>query len=151
MVKLISYWMIFCAGLFPLNFENPVKNDNQCTLSIEFSDVRNKEGKLYIFIYNYENQYPDNPFKYFEVDKSNVHCNHLLVNIPNLQKGRYAISILDDENDNEDMDFFLGLPTEGYAFSNNVRPLLSLPEYNDLLFDLSEKHQKVKLKMRYVL
>ena len=59
--------------------------------------------------------------------------------------------MLDDENANEDLDRFLGIPTEGYGFSNNVRPLFSLPEYEDLIFDLSEQRQKLKLELQYAL
>lgn len=123
------------------------KIDTDCKLSIEFTNLRNTKGVLYIFLYNYENQYPDNPFRHYAVDKSKIKSNRLLVNISDLSKGKYAISIFDDENNNEDMDFFLGLPTEGYAFSNNVRPILSLPDFDDILIELKESHEK----MRYIL
>lgn len=148
MVKLIS--VIAICGLSFMPPEEDKKNE-KCTLSIEFNNFRNQDGLLYIFIYNFENQYPDNPYRYFEVNKKNVKNNHLLVNIPDLKHGKYAISILDDENANEDMDRFLGIPTEGYAFSNNVKPMFSLPDYDELLFDLCTSHQRLKLKMRYVL
>lgn len=130
--------------------EEPAEQGD-CTLSVEFTNFRNKNGVLYIFLYNYENQYPDNPFKHYKIDKSNVKNAHLLVNIPHLDRGKYAVSILDDENDNEDMDMWLGIPTEGYAFSNNVKPLLSMPDYEELLFSLDEKQKRLRLKMRYVL
>lgn len=147
MVKLISLLSI-CA----LSFMPPEdKRTEKCTLSIEFNNFRNQDGLLYIFMYNYENQYPDNPYRYFEVNKKNVKNNHLLVNIPDLEHGKYAISILDDENANEDMDMFLGIPTEGYAFSNNVKPMFAMPDYEELLFDLTPIHKRLKLKMRYVL
>ncbi|MBD3637716.1 MAG: DUF2141 domain-containing protein [Crocinitomicaceae bacterium] len=150
MVRLIS------ASLFLLGFtfspgDGSQENTEKCTLSVEFTNIRNKNGKLYLFMYNYENQYPDNPYRYYEIDKKNISCNRLLVNVPNLEKGKYAISILDDENENEDMDFFLGIPTEGYAFSNNAKPFFSLPDFNEILFNLTDNHQQVKLKMRYVL
>lgn len=147
MVKLISLLSIFLfTGSLPIS-----EPEGDCTLSIEFSNFRNKEGVLYIFLYNYENQYPDNPFMHFAVDKKNVKNDHLLVNLPKLSKGIYAVSILDDENDNEDLDMWLGIPTEGYAFSNNVRPLFALPDYKELIFNLDKPSQRIKLKMRYVL
>ena len=65
--------------------------------------------------------------------------------------GKYAISILDDENSNDDLDRFLGIPTEGYGFSNNVKPLLSMPKYEELLFDLNQDYLCLKLKLQYVL
>lgn len=147
MVKLFS---LFTFGLlfFSSSSEKP---EEKCTLSVELTNIRNKEGSLFIFLYNYENQFPDNPFKYFEVKKANINNNRMLVNIPNMDKGHYAISIVDDENDNDDLDRFLGIPTEGYGFSNNVKPLLSMPNYSDLLFELDQNWLKLNLKLQYVL
>lgn len=147
MNKLINYLLILIC-VFTLSSNT---TENHCTLSVEFSNFRNTKGKLYIFLYNYKNQFPDNPYKYYEVDKTNVRNNRLLVNIPNMPKGQYAISILDDENDNDDLDRFLGIPTEGYGFSNNVKPFLSLPNYEDLLFNLDNERTKLNLTLQYAL
>lgn len=127
------------------------EKEEECTLSLELCNFRSEEGQLFIFIYNYENQYPNNPFKYYTVDKKSIKNNRLMVNIPNLIEGNYAISILDDENKNDDLDRFLGIPIEGYGFSNNIRPLLSMPDYNELIFPLNKKWMKLKLSMQYVL
>ncbi|MEO9532070.1 MAG: DUF2141 domain-containing protein [Crocinitomicaceae bacterium] len=147
MGKLISLIVFGSIFLAPLQQEETEK----CTLTVELSNIRNNEGSLFIFLYNYENQFPDNPFKYFEIKKENVSNNRMLVNIPNMDKGKYAISLIDDENNNADLDRFLGIPTEGYGFSNNVKPLLSLPNYNDLLFDLNQNWLRLNLKLQYVL
>lgn len=147
MSRLFSYiCILICAFTFSSNAKV-----ERCTLSVELSNFRNTEGKLYIFLYNYKNQFPDNPFKYFEVDKKNVRNNRMLVNIPNMPKGKYAISLLDDENENDDLDRFLGIPTEGYGFSNNIKPFLSLPEYEDLLFDLDRDLTQLNLQIQYAL
>jgi uncharacterized protein (DUF2141 family) len=146
MVRLFS--MIILASLMFSSTEEP---EEKCTLSVELSNIRSKKGSLFIFLYNYENQFPDNPFRYFEVKKEKINNSILLVNIPNMDKGKYAISIIDDENNNADLDRFLGIPTEGYGFSNNVKPLFSLPKYNELLFDLNQNWLRLNLKLQYVL
>jgi uncharacterized protein (DUF2141 family) len=140
--------MIILASLMFSSTEEP---EEKCTLSVELSNIRSKKGSLFIFLYNYENQFPDNPFRYFEVKKEKINNSILLVNIPNMDKGKYAISIIDDENNNADLDRFLGIPTEGYGFSNNVKPLFSLPKYNELLFDLNQNWLRLNLKLQYVL
>lgn len=128
-----------------------VQKPNNCNLSVELTNFRNNKGTIFIFIYNYKNQYPHNPFKYIEIDKSNIIDNQIIVKLPEMPIGKYAISLLDDENNNADLDRFLGIPTEGYGFSNNVKPFLSLPVFEDLLFDLSNQDQKLNLKMQYTL
>ena len=148
MVKLFSAILISALAVA---YNEPSNQKDKCTLSVEFTDFRSDAGKLFIFIYNYENQYPDNPYRHYSIDKSLVRNNRLLVNINDLNKGKYALSILDDENANEDLDRFLGIPTEGYGFSNNVRPILSMPAYEDILFDLNQKWLKLDLQLQYAL
>lgn len=49
--------------------------------------------------------------------------------------GRYAFAFAHDEDDNGQLnrDFF-GIPSEGYGFSNDVRPALSLPSWQSAAF-----------------
>ncbi|MFK8037997.1 MAG: DUF2141 domain-containing protein [Crocinitomicaceae bacterium] len=120
-------------------------------LHIQLKNIRNSDGVIYVFLYNYENQYPRAPLTYYKVGKSKVKNGNLTVKIPNIEYNpKYAITLIDDENDNEDLDRFLGLPTEGFGFSNNVRPLISLPDYNDLLFTFSSE-KTIYIDLQYFL
>ncbi len=121
------------------------------TLKINLSNIRNNDGFIYVFLYQYKNQYPYNPYKHYKVDKSKVKNGVLTAQISNLEfRNSYAISLIDDENDNEDLDRWLGIPDEGYGFSNNVRPFLSLPKYSDLTF-VFKQSKYTKIKLQYVL
>ncbi|MFD1468979.1 DUF2141 domain-containing protein [Hymenobacter caeli] len=52
-----------------------------------------------------------------------------------LARGEWAVALSQDTNDNGRMDRnFLGIPTEPYAFSNNVRPHLSAPNFEQCKF-----------------
>lgn len=150
MVKLLSI-IVIGLGCFTLASFEEEKQEADSKLTVLFDNIRNKEGIIYIFIYNYENQYPDNPYRNFEINKQVVSdYGTLKFTIPeSLSKGRYAISVLDDENANEDLDLFLGIPLEGYGFSNNISPFLSMPDYNDLLFDLSTNKKTINLTLQY--
>jgi uncharacterized protein (DUF2141 family) len=49
----------------------------------------------------------------------------------NLERGSYAIIVFHDENDNGMLDEnYWGVPTEGYAFSNNAQGLLGAPDFD---------------------
>ncbi|MFT5821385.1 MAG: hypothetical protein ACI8ZM_002638 [Crocinitomix sp.] len=150
MVKLLSIVLVGICCLTLVSFDEDADQADS-KLTVLFDNIRNKEGKIYVFIYNYENQYPDNPYLNFEINKQVVSdFGTLLFTIPeSLSKGNYAISVLDDENENDDLDFFLGLPLEGYGFSNNVAPFLSMPKYDDLLFDLSSNKKTINLTLQY--
>lgn len=57
----------------------------------------------------------------------------------NLKKKKYAIAIYHDENLNGVLDSnFLGIPKEGFAFSNNVVSLLSAPSFDEASFILNK-------------
>lgn len=53
----------------------------------------------------------------------------------NVRPGRYAFAFAHDEDGDGEFDRdFLGIPSEGYGFSNNVRPSLSLPSWQSAAF-----------------
>ena len=52
-----------------------------------------------------------------------------------LPKGEWAVAITQDMNNNDKVDKnFLGIPTEPYAFSNNVRPTVAAPNFDECKF-----------------
>lgn len=56
--------------------------------------------------------------------------------------GDYAIVVVHDENDNGKLDAgFLGFGGEGYAFSNDVKPLFGRPGFDEVKFGVSTRTQ----------
>ena len=52
-----------------------------------------------------------------------------------LPPGEWAVALSQDMNDNGKMDYnLLGIPTEPYAFSNNVRPRFKAPDFEECKF-----------------
>jgi uncharacterized protein (DUF2141 family) len=52
-----------------------------------------------------------------------------------LAPGEWAVALTQDTNNNDKLDKnFLGIPTEPFAFSNNVRPHLSAPSFKECEF-----------------
>ncbi len=59
--------------------------------------------------------------------------------ITNLPKGDYAIALFQDENsDGKCNTNLLGVPKEGYGFSNNYKPFLSSPSFSDCKFTIND-------------
>ena len=56
-----------------------------------------------------------------------------------LTPGEWAVALTQDTNNNDLLDKnFLGIPTEPYAFSNNVRPRFAAPKFEECKFMVSE-------------
>ncbi|MBO3269810.1 DUF2141 domain-containing protein [Hymenobacter defluvii] len=65
-----------------------------------------------------------------------------------LEPGEWAIALSQDVNDNGKMDRnFLGIPTEPYAFSNNVRPRFKAPDFEECMFVAEGESQTVAIRL----
>lgn len=64
--------------------------------------------------------------------------------------GKYALFVYHDANANNDIDTGLfGVPREGYAFSNNVRPKLSAPSFQSTHFEAGPGETTLSVSLRY--
>lgn len=89
------------------------------------------------------------PYRHYKIDKSKIKDGTISHLIPKLKKHDYAITLIDDENNNQNLDRVMGIPTEGFAFSNNLKAI-KLPKYEKLLFTVQSKNQEINLKVRYL-
>lgn len=66
-----------------------------------------------------------------------------------LAPGEWAVALTQDMNGNEKMDKnFLGIPTEPYAFSNNIRPRVSAPTFQECKFTVSGPGKVVRIALK---
>lgn len=66
-----------------------------------------------------------------------------------LAPGEWAVALTQDVNDNDKLDKnFLGIPTEPYAFSNNVRPRLAAPKFEECKFMVSGPGTVVTINLK---
>lgn len=67
-----------------------------------------------------------------------------------LRQGRYAIAFMHDENGNGRMDFnLLGIPIEGFGFSNNARALFAPPGFAEASFSYEGGAAQLSATIRY--
>ena len=66
----------------------------------------------------------------------------------NLKSGQYAVSVMNDQSGNKILDKnLLGIPKEEWGVSNNVRPPLRAPKFEEAVFEVDEKSD-LTLKIR---
>ena len=67
-----------------------------------------------------------------------------------LPKGRYAIIVIHDENDNGRLDEnSFGVPTEGYGFGNDAQALLSAPSFDAAAVTVADTDISASIKLIY--
>jgi uncharacterized protein (DUF2141 family) len=64
--------------------------------------------------------------------------------------GRYALAVIHDENMNGKLDTnLLGVPTEGYGFSNDATALLGAPSFSAASFPYDGQNLDLMMSMHY--
>lgn len=70
--------------------------------------------------------------------------------LKDLKPGRYALMIFHDENSDDHHDSnWLGLPVEGFAFSNNATPGFGKPDFDEVAIDLPDGQVSQSITMIY--
>lgn len=64
--------------------------------------------------------------------------------------GRYAISMIHDENANRKMDMALMMPKEGYGFSRDAPVRMGPPKFEKAAFDVAGNAVEQRAKMCYL-
>jgi len=67
-----------------------------------------------------------------------------------IPSGTYALVVLHDENMNANIDAnWLGVPKEGYGFSNDAKAALRAPSFSDASFAYDGKTLDLTITLRY--
>ena len=113
-------------------------------LTIDFEGIKSDKGKLFVALYNSEEDFLKNQMEGSIVDISNGKAS---ASFDNLKSGIYAISSFHDKNNNGKMDTnFLGIPKEPVACSNNAKGKFGPPKFKDAKFMISTDHTQIKIK-----
>jgi uncharacterized protein (DUF2141 family) len=141
---------LFSFIVFALIFAQNSHAEN-AGLKVIITDIDNTKGNVVLAIYNQDDNFPYNPFKKYTIDKESMTDGKLEYLIQDINPGEYAITLLDDKNKNYDMDTnFIGLPKEGFGFSNNVKPSLAgAPPFEKCTFNLKKEPANITIKMQY--
>ena len=66
-----------------------------------------------------------------------------------LALGTYAIAAYHDEDNDDKFDTFLRIPREGYGFSNDARPRLRAPTFEEAAFEVPATGAAITFAMGY--
>lgn len=117
--------------------------------TVKISNLDNVKGTLYVGWYN---QPAD-----FRINEKAIYREKIIVNnqkelsvvFKNIPKGKYAIAVFLDEDDNYILDKNLfGIPKEKYGFSNNVLPAMRPATFAESAFQLNEQNRIIHIKLK---
>jgi len=114
-------------------------------LLVEVSNLTNQKGhKLYVGLYRQQDQFPEFNHNYMnrviEVRSATV---TVMFEVP---FGSYAIALSHDLNDNGEIDKNLfGYPKEPFGFSQNRKPKLGPPGFDECKFNFEKDNQQLTI------
>ncbi len=118
-------------------------------LVVNISGMQNSDGKVSFALYNSSATFND-PSQAFREIFPNAQINSMTISIDSLPAGDYAFGIFHDENNNNQIDKnWMGIPSEGFAFSNNAMGSFGPPSYSQAKFTVPDKSivtQDINLK-----
>jgi len=120
-------------------------------LAVTISDVRNTAGHIMVSVVNSDAGWK-NQEKPVAQDKvavaEKLGADHTLVLHFDLPAGTYAVQVMHDENDNGKVDAnFMGIPTEGYGFSNNPQ-VMRRAYFSEASFEVKDTPTAIVVRMR---
>jgi len=116
-----------------------------CTLTVEVSGIQNARGNILIGLQRDANTIIEG--RVAEIDAKTMTAKAVFEKVP---EGVYGVSVLHDENKNGQMDWDpVGMPLEGYGFSNNPPKQMGPPPFADFKFDLQQPGKTLDITLIY--
>ena len=110
-------------------------------LTVTVKDVRNANGSVLIAVYDLSGF--GKPELAKAKQKAGANAGEVKFVFQGLPAGKYAVAAFQDENGNGKLDRnSLGVPTEGYGFSNDAQGTTGPPNFNQAAFDFDGKTDK---------
>lgn len=113
--------------------------DQNNDLTIVITNIKKVCGTIQIGIYNKKENFPKIG-KEFRKLSVKVEGKEFKYTVKDLPPGNYAIALYHDYNSDGTCNTnLIGVPTESYGFSNNIKPFLSAPSFQDTKFSHLKK------------
>jgi uncharacterized protein (DUF2141 family) len=137
----LTYATLFCLLLSSL------WASGQTTIEVTITKIKPGKGNIRVGLFN-EANFLGKPVEGKEV-KANSES--VVIKFENVADGEYALSVIHDANENGTLDKSkLGIPKEGFAFSNDVMGKKGPPSFEKASFEVKGTTVvKQVLTMRY--
>lgn len=142
----LSFSLLISLLLLLINCEA----QGQQQTSIRITGIKGNAGKIIVQVFRDEPSYQAQaPYKKFTFQKNGLTKGTLNVNIQ-LEAGIYGFTLIDDENGNGKIDKnLIGIPKEGFGFSNFFMEKMKRPTFDDFKTNLKE-HAEIIMKVKYL-
>jgi len=122
-------------------------------VNVRIEGIRSEKGQIVIGVFKDSESYlKEEPFVNKIFAKEPFTDGGMSVSF-SLEPGVYGLCLLDDENNNGKMEYnFLGMPKEGFGFSDYYHSGIKKPKFDSFKFSIVKDQKKnITIKIRYIL
>lgn len=133
-----------------LMFLNLVTPAVPAALEVDIHGLRSGRGLVHACLTRDPRRFPDcrgDP----QAVTATVQAQAPRIRLTGFAPGRYALTLLHDENGNRRLDTVLGIPREGFGFSRNPVVRFGAPKFRQVDIELGPGFTRHRVRMQYLL
>lgn len=116
---------------------------------LNISEAKSNKGSIIGTLWNSEEAYLDLDARQMRAS-AKIISGKAVMRMEGLAAGTYSIALYHDENGNDKMDTnFIGIPKEGWAFSNNAKGSFGPPSFEKTSFTVAADDVVMDIVMNY--
>lgn len=121
-------------------------------IKFEINNLKNSDGSIIVSVYNDKKSFADGiPSSHKVIPKKEKMSKGILKAQFSLPPGVYGLVFTDDENNDGKMtNRKIGIPKEGFGFSNFYLSGFKKPKFSDFSFTLKENFETMQIRLRYM-
>ncbi len=124
------------------------KSDTKATLIITISNIEHNEGNINVIVFKGADGFPSDPKKAVYTKTLAAKGSMIILKVPDLSYGSYAVVVLHDINKNGNADKnFLGIPTEPFGFSNYTSITQGKPSFEEVSFNVKSPRKEITVEL----
>jgi len=120
------------------------------SVEIQIENVRSIRGQIHACATRTSRHFPDCS-KDPHALRQSVRAGTPAIRFSGFVPGRYAVTLIHDENANRRLDMFLGIPREGFGFSRNPVVRFGAPRFSQVDIALDAGFTRATVRMQYLL
>jgi uncharacterized protein (DUF2141 family) len=120
-------------------------------IHVKVLDIRNSTGTVACALFEAPDGFPAE-YLHFATNMMviKVRATRACCDFEDIPPGTYALAVVHDENMNGKLDTnLLGIPKEGYGFSNDAKALLGPPSFSAASFPYDGQNLELTISLRY--
>ena len=121
----------------------------EITLHVMVADFENADGAAGVAVWNGAQGFPEEIEHALATTYTEITDGMAAADFGPFPPGVYAVTVYHDKNDNQRFDKnWLGMPRESWGVSNNVRPRLRAPRFDEARLDLPAGAHTIEIQVR---